>query len=129
MKSSLYYTIFALLLVSPILAFAPPTTRISNILSVSVSSAKTTTELYGKPARSPEDDLELTRAVIMKHIASPSGDDIVDDGDDGVSSKSGEVETIGTRKKIKALGSKVKSKGNKKMKELKKRFSKNETKE
>ena len=127
MKSSLYYTIFALLLVSPILAFAPPTTRISNILSV--SSTKTTTELYGKPARSPEDDLELTRAVIMKHIASPSGDDIVDDGDDGVSSKSGEVETIGTRKKIKALGSKVKSKGNKKMKELKKRFSKNETKE
>ena len=128
MKSSLYYTIFALLLVSPILAFAPPTTRISNILSVSVSSAKTTSELYGKPARSPEDDLELTRAVIMKHIASTSGDDIIDDGDDGVSSKSG-GETIGTRKKIKALGSKVKSKGKKKMKELNKKFSKDETKE
>ena len=127
MKSSLYYTIFALLLVSPIFAFAPPTTRISNILSV--SSTKTTTELYGKPARSPEDDLELTRAVIMKHIASTSGDDIIDDGDDEADNKSSEVETIGTRKKIKALGSKVKSKGNKKMKELKKRFSKNETKE
>ena len=124
MKSSLYYTIFALLLVSPILAFAPPTTRISNILSV---SSTTTTEVNGKPARSPEDDLELTRAVIMKHIASTSNDDVVDDGDDEVSSKSGEVE--GTRQKIKALGSKVKSKGNKKMRELKNRFSKNETKE
>ena len=126
MKSSLYYTIFALLLVSPIfiLAFTPPT-RISKILSV--SSAKTTSELYGKPARSPEDDLELTRAVIMKHIASTSDDDIVDDSDDEI--KSSKVETRGTRQKIKALGSKVKSKGNKKMKELKKRFSKNETKE
>lgn len=125
MKSSLYYTIFALLLVSPIiLAFAPPT-RISKILSV--SSAKTTSELYGKPARSPEDDLELTRAVIMKHIASTSDDDIVDDSDDEI--KSSKVETRGTRQKIKALGSKVKSKGNKKMKELKKRFSKNESKE
>ena len=129
MKSSLYYTIFALLLVSPILAFAPPTTRISNILSVSVSSAKTTTELYGKPARSPEDDLELTRAVIMKHIASTSGDDIIDDGDDEADNKSSEVETIGTRQKIKALGSRVKSKGKKKMKELNKKFSKDETKE
>ena len=110
MESSLYYTIFALLLVlSPILAFAPPTTRISNILSV--SSAKINTELYGKLARSPEDDLELTREVIMKHIASTSNDDVVDDGDDEISdSKSGEVETRGTRQKIKALGSKVKSK-------------------
>ena len=127
MKSSLYYTTFALLLVlSSILAFAPPT-RISNILSV--SSAKTTSKLYGKPARSPEDDLELTREVIMKHIASTSNDDVVDDGDDEVSSKSGEVETRGTRQKIKALGSKVKSKGNKKMKDLKKRFNKNESKE
>ena len=129
MESSLYYTIFALLLVlSPILAFAPPTTRISNILSV--SSAKINTELYGKLARSPEDDLELTREVIMKHIASTSNDDVVDDGDDEISdSKSGEVETRGTRQKIKALGSKVKSKGNKKMRELKKRFNKNETEE
>ena len=127
MNSSIYYTIFALLLVSPILAFAPPTTRISNILSV--SSAKTTTELYGKPARSPEDDLELTRAVIMKHIASTSGDDIIDDGDDEADNKSSEVETIGTRQKIKALGSRVKSKGKKKMKELNKKFSKDETKE
>ena len=127
---SLYYTIFALFVVlSPIfiLAFAPPTTRKSNILSV--SSAKTTSKLYGKPARSPEDDLELTREVIMKHIASTSNDDVVDDGDDEVSSKSGEVETRGTRQKIKALGSKVKSKGNKKMKDLKKRFNKNESKE
>ena len=126
MKSSLYYTIFALLLVSPILAFAPPTTRISKL---SVSS--TITELNGKPARSPEDDLELTRAVIMRHIASTSNDDIVDDGDDDeADDKSSEVEkTRGTRQKIKALGSKVKSKGNKKMKELKKRFSKNESKE
>ena len=129
MESSLYYTIFALLLVlSPILAFAPPTTRISNILSV--SSAKINTELYGKLARSPEDDLELTREVIMKHIASTSNDDVVDDGDDEIyDSKSGEVETRGTRQKIKALGSKVKSKGNKKMRELKKRFNKNETEE
>jgi len=128
MKSSLYYTIFALLLVlSPVLAFAPPT-RISKILSV---SSTTTTELNGKPARSPEDDLELTRAVIMRHIASTSNDDIVDDGDDDeADDKSSEVEkTRGTRQKIKALGSKVKSKGNKKMKELKKRFSKNESKE
>jgi len=126
MKSSLYYTIFALFLVlPPILAFAPPT-RISNL---SVSSTTTTTELNGKPARSPEDDLELTREVIMKHIASTSNDDVVDDGDDEVSSKSGEVETRGTRQKIKALGSKVKSKGNKKMKDLKKRFNKNESKE
>jgi len=96
MKSSLYYTIFALFLVlSPILAFTPPT-RISNL---SVSSTTTTTELNGKPARSPEDDLELTREVIMKHIASTSNDDVVDDGDDEVSSKSGEVETRGTRQR------------------------------
>lgn len=35
----------------------------------------------------------------MKHIASTSNDDVVDDGDDEVSSKSGEVETRGTRQR------------------------------
>lgn len=65
----------------------------------------------GNPAKSKEEDLELTRAIIMNHIASD--DSVVDDGDADSSTAGSSADGEGSRqplKKIKSIGSKIKNK-------------------
>ena len=108
-------TIITLLSLYPtiILAFSP--SRIPNKqyarLHVKVSMGQ------GKPARSQEDDLELTRAIIMKHIETTDtsaidGTDV--DDDDASSEGGGDKQPLRKReavkKKFKEFGAKVKSK-------------------
>jgi hypothetical protein len=88
MKSLFHFCIVALLTIAPaISAFAP---RI--VTSGNVACKKKFGRLYvkidmgrnHKPAKSQEEDLELTLAIIMKHIKSTDGSvaDDVDDSDD-----------------------------------------------
>ena len=73
-----------------------------------------------KPAKSQEDDVELTRAIIMKHIGSV--DDYVDDGadeevEDVVTNSS--VEAGGESKENKSIKDTLKDKGRKLKNKLK----------
>jgi len=88
MKSLLHFCSVALLAIAPaISAFAP-----GIITSGNVAYNKKFGRLYvkvgmgrnNKPAKSQEEDLELTLAIIMKHIKSTDGGvgDDVDDSDD-----------------------------------------------
>jgi len=81
----------------------------------------TTVKMAGKFARSNEEDLELTRAIIMQHISSADDNMMVADDDEqsqtagaSTSSSSGvSADGKGNRqplKKIKSFGSKMKSK-------------------
>ena len=114
MKSLLNIAIITLLSVYPTIISAFSPIRIPNNqyarLHVKVSMVR------GKPARSKEDDLELTRAIIMKHIEStdmPAVDGAEDD-DDEASSEGGGDKPLRKREKvknkIKEFGAKVKSK-------------------
>lgn len=89
MKSLFHFCIFALLATAPsIAAFAH-----GRINSGNTASSKKFGRLYVKvgmgrnnrPAKSQQEDLELTLAIIMKHIKSTDGGvvDDVDDSDDG----------------------------------------------
>jgi len=70
-------------------------------------------KMMGKPASSKEEDLDLTRSIIMQHIASADNDILADDDDDGQSQKVVASDGKGNRqpmKKIKSFGSKMKKK-------------------
>jgi len=107
-----------LLTISPaiISAFAPGRTAASgnNVLaSNNISAAKSTPlKMAGKSARSNEEDLELTRAIIMQHISSADDNAADDDEQSGASMSSSGVSADGKGKlkKIKSFGSKMKSK-------------------
>ncbi len=80
-----------------------------------------------KPAKSQEEDVELTRAIIMKHIGSVD-DDVVDDDDDDE-----EVEDVATNssdeagsesKGNKSIADKLKDKGRKIKNKLKSKIQK-----
>ena len=118
MKSFLQITIVVLLTIAPAMtsAFAPffsPVRSIGGKVNSLISSKSKFARLNvkigmgGKPAKSKEADLELTRSIIMKHIAS-SNDDVVDDDDEAQQSTSSSVEPL--KKKIKSVGKKIKNK-------------------
>ena len=135
MKTSIYFTrLFIILL--PVIARVVSAFNIGNRISDLTSSkyfnkyARLNVQVgmgRGDSARSQEEDLELTRAVIMKHIAiaSDTSDIMVDDddvGDDAVDDAA-EGKTNQSMKKIKSKLSKVK-KGMKNKKTIKKIISK-----
>lgn len=62
-----------------------------------------------RPAKSKEDDLELTRAVIMRHIASSEDEAVYDEDDDDDESPKNDGADDALQK-IKSIGTKVKSK-------------------
>ena len=114
MKSLLNIAIITLLSLYPtiILAFSP-SSRIPNKqyarLHVKVSMGQ------AKPARSKEDDLELTRAIIMKHIqttdtSSIDGAEVDDDDASSGEDKQPLRKREAVKKKIKEFGAKVKGK-------------------
>lgn len=136
MKSSIYVThlfILSLLVTARVVSAFNIGNRISDLtpskyfnkfarVNVQVGMGR------GNSARSQEEDLELTRAVIMKHIAiaSDTSDIMVDDDDDDVDDEvddAVEDKTNQSMKKIKSKLSKVK-KGMKNKKPIKKIISK-----
>lgn len=120
MKSILQFPIVALLLIAPamISAFTSTTPAVRSIgvfnpsptnnnnfarLSVRVGMAE-------KAAKSKEEDLELTRSIIMSHIAS-SDDLVMDDGDDDNGDDDDESPSSSSPvSKIKSAGKKIKDK-------------------
>jgi hypothetical protein len=133
MKSLFQFCIVALLTIAPAAsAFTPGSVTSGNVacnkkfgrLHVKVGMGRN-----NKPAKSQEEDLEMTLAIIMKHIKSTDGSmaDDVDDSDDsqteeeatttttlGDSTDGGEDNTVQTLlewakiSKIKSLGTKIK---------------------
>ena len=70
----------AALLVGSAAAFAPisqPTFRMSALAAAPQTGTK------GKPAKSAEEDLELTREVILSYISDGGDDEAADDEDEG----------------------------------------------
>lgn len=64
--------------------------------------------MAGSSAKSKEEDLELTRTIIMNHIAS--SDTVIDDDEDDEAKSDGTVTGGKPLKKLKSLGSKIKKK-------------------
>lgn len=135
MKTSIYFTrlfILSLLVTARVVSAFNIGNRISDITSSKYFNKYARLNVQvgmgrGDSARSQEEDLELTRAVIMKHIAiaSDTSDIMVDDddaGDDAVDDAA-EGKTNQSMKKIKSKLSKVK-KGLKNKKPIKKIISK-----
>ena len=136
MKSSIYVThlfILSLLVTARVVSAFNIGNRISDLTSSKYFNkfARVNVQVgmgRGNSARSQEEDLELTRAVIMKHIAiaSDTSDIMVDDDDDDVDDEvddAVEDKTNQSMKKIKSKLSKVK-KGMKNKKPIKKIISK-----
>lgn len=130
MKSFFQFTIVTLLSIAPaISAFAPPgriINRVNDVASASAHNkyAPVTVKISmvmgrDKVAKSKEDDLELTRAIIMQHIASDDNTVVDDNNDDSSQTDSedgeGKLEKIKSnvkrgQKKIQSVGSKIKNK-------------------
>ena len=139
MKSSIYVThlfILSLLVTARVVSAFNIGNRISDLTSSKYFNkfARVNVQVgmgRGNSARSQEEDLELTRAVIMKHIAIASvtsditvdDDDDVDDEVDDAVDDAAEGKTNQSMKKIKSKISKVK-KGMKNKKPIKKIISK-----
>ena len=136
MKSSIYVThlfILSLLVTARVVSAFNIGNRISDLTSSKYFNKYARLNVQvgmgrGNSARSQEEDLELTRAVIMKHIAiaSDTSDIMVDDDDDDVDDEvddAVEDKTNQSMKKIKSKLSKVK-KGMKNKKPIKKIISK-----
>mmetsp|Transcript_3806 Transcript_3806/g.8582 ORF Transcript_3806/g.8582 Transcript_3806/m.8582 type:complete len:130 (-) Transcript_3806:277-666(-) len=117
MKSFIQFTIVVLLTASPaiISAFSPARTPWSgDVASNSINLARLNdVKMAGKSAKSKEEDLELTRAVIMQHISSEMDEVVVvaENTDDGQSQTEDVAsEAKGKRAAIKSFGSKMKKK-------------------
>lgn len=137
MKTSIYFTrlfILSLLVTARVVSAFNIGNRISDITSSKYFNKYARLNVQvgmgrGDSARSQEEDLELTRAVIMKHIAIASDtSDIMFDDDDDVDDAvtvddAAEGKTNQSMKKIKSKLSKVK-KGLKNKKPIKKIISK-----
>ena len=137
MKTSIYFTrlfILSLLVTARVVSAFNIGNRISDITSSKYFNKYARLNVQvgmgrGDSARSQEEDLELTRAVIMKHIAIASDtSDIMFDDDDDVDDAvtvddAAEGKTNQSMKKIKSKLSKVK-KGLKNKKTIKKIISK-----
>ena len=133
MKSILQCTIVLLLALAPAMiasAFSPAR-AFGN--QVAVARLNMSLGMGGKPAKSAEEDLDLTRAIILKHISAT--DDSVDDDDDGGDDESGGSSdssdylmslSSSTSEKIKKPLKKAKSVGKKIKNKLKKKLSKEE---
>lgn len=66
-----------------------------------------------KPAKSQEEDVELTRAIIMKHIGSVEDfvvDDEVEEAEASVESNESKSTKVSTMDKLKIKGRKIKNK-------------------
>jgi hypothetical protein len=122
MKSLFLITFALLAAVASISAFAPNYSR-----QTITSSTTQMCMARRKPAKSQEEDVELTRAIIMKHIGSVD-DDVVDDDDDDE-----EVEDVATNssdeagsesKGNKSIADKLKDKGRKIKNKLKSKIQK-----
>jgi hypothetical protein len=120
MKSLFLITFALLAAVASISAFAPNYSR-----QTITSSTTQMCMARRKPAKSQEEDVELTRAIIMKHIGSVD-DDVVDDDDE-------EVEDVATNssdeagsesKGNKSIADKLKDKGRKIKNKLKSKIQK-----
>src|SRR6056300_1212016 len=84
---SLFLITFALLAaaaLSMVSAFSPTFNYRSRHMTTSptISSTNILYMARRKPAKSQEEDVELTRAIIMKHIGSMDDGFVVDDSDD-----------------------------------------------
>lgn len=126
MKSILQCTIVLLLALAPAMiasAFSPAR-AFGN--QVAVARLNMSLGMGGKPAKSAEEDLDLTRAIILKHISAT--DDSVDDDDGGGDDESGgsSDSSSSTSEKIKKPLKKAKSVGKKIKNKLKKKLSKEE---
>ena len=121
MKSLSYITIFALLAIAPAIvsAFAPGRIPSQKVVASKFNTIQLNLKFSkGAPAKSKEEDVDLTRAIIMSHIAM-TDDDIEDDiiGDDDFDSEeSVDVEKNEPLKKIKSVGRKIKKKLKSKLK-------------
>ena len=127
MRSFPLFIAALLIIARPVSAFVPGRVPSCgcNVASDTVNFDRLNVIMGGKPAKSKEEDMELTRAIIMKHIAS-TDDTVVDDGDEeesqpvasssSSSSSTDRDEKPGKREKIKSLGRKVKKKVKKKLK-------------
>ena len=136
MKSILQCTIVLLLALAPAMiasAFSPAR-AFGN--QVAVARLNMSLGMGGKPAKSAEEDLDLTRAIILKHISAmdDSVDDSVDDDDGGDDESGGSSDSSdylmslssSTSEKIKKPLKKAKSVGKKIKNKLKKKLSKEE---
>lgn len=132
MKSILQCTIVLLLALAPAMiasAFSPAR-AVGN--QVAVARLNMSLGMGGKPAKSAEEDLDLTRAIILKHISAT--DDSVDDDDGGDDESGGSSDSSdylmslssSTSEKIKKPLKKAKSVGKKIKNKLKKKLSKEE---
>ena len=128
MKAPLQYTVVLLLALAHVIsAFTPPGRIHSGTIHGSYSVATSSNIKYNrsivkidmkrnKPAKSQEEDVELTRAIIMKHIESTEDTTIDDDDSDVVATSStGSTEGKKPLKKIKSIGKKIKNKVKKKL--------------
>ena len=114
MKSFFLFAL-ALLAAASVSAFAPTFQRkTANASGANVQLCMA----RGKPAKSQEEDLELTRAVIMKHVGSVEDYVVDDDTDDSEGESIGEailekgkdLLKDGLRDRLREKGRKVKNK-------------------
>ena len=108
MKSFFLVTFALLAAAASISAFAPNHSRKTLITShIKLFMARS------KPAKSQEEDVELTRAIIMKHIGSVEDfvvDDEVEEAETSVESNESKSTKVSTMDKLKNKGRKIKNK-------------------
>ena len=108
MKSFFLVTFALLATAASISAFAPNYSRKTLITTnIKLFMARS------KPAKSQEEDVELTRAIIMKHIGSVEDfvvDDDVDEAEASVESNDSKSTKVSTMDKLKNKGRKIKNK-------------------
>lgn len=107
---SFFLVAFALLATAAsISAFTPNYSRKTLI----TSSHNKLFMVRSKPAKSQEEDVELTRAIIMKHIGSVEDfvvDDEVEEAEASVESNESKSTKVSTMDKLKIKGRKIKNK-------------------
>ena len=109
MKSFFLVTLALLAAAASISAFAPNYSRKNLITSSHIKLFMA----RSKPAKSQEEDVELTRAIIMKHIGSVEDfvvDDDVDEAEASVESNDSKSTKVSTMDKLKNKGRKIKNK-------------------
>ena len=109
MKSFFLVALALLATAASISAFTPNYSRKTLI----TSSHNKLFMVRSKPAKSQEEDVELTRAIIMKHIGSVEDfvvDDEVEEAEASVESNESKSTKVSTMDKLKIKGRKIKNK-------------------
>mmetsp|Transcript_13216 Transcript_13216/g.32116 ORF Transcript_13216/g.32116 Transcript_13216/m.32116 type:complete len:124 (-) Transcript_13216:456-827(-) len=120
MKQIFHFIIVALIVVAPatISAFVPGKILGENAAS-NVKFARLNVKICmgrREAAKSKEEDIDLTRAIIMNHIESSDGLENYGDGGESDIVEPADVEGKKSLKKIKSIGTKIKKKLKSKLK-------------